>query len=85
MVGASREVIHSTLLVALYRCLLKAARALGGGPYKPATKVLLLLTLTPADFLTKQGLLLLSFCIEGKIGLIYFDRQVWFCVMLLLC
>lgn len=68
--------IHLTLLVALYRRLLKAARAPRGGPYKPATKSFLLLTLTSVDFLTKQGLLLLSFCIEGKIGLIYFDRQV---------
>lgn len=60
---ARREVIHSAMLVAFYRHLLKEARAPREGQYKPATDAFMLFTLTSAVFLTKQGLVLLSFCI----------------------
>lgn len=58
--------IHSALLVVLHRCLLKEPRAPREGQYKPVMDGFMLLTLTSADFLTKQGLRLLSLCIVGN-------------------
>lgn len=60
--GSQREVIHSALLVAFYRCLLEEAIAPREGWYKPAMAAFMMFTLTSAHFLTKHGLLLLSFC-----------------------
>ena len=60
---ARREVIHSALLVAFYKDLLKEARAPREGQYKPAVDAFMLFALTSAHFLRKQGLLLLLFCV----------------------
>lgn len=64
--GSQREVIHSALLVAFYRCLLEEAIAPREGWYKPAMAAFMMFTLTSARFLTKHGLLLLSFCTVGR-------------------
>lgn len=68
--------IHSALLVAFYRCPLEEARAPREGQYKPDIAAFMMFTLTSAHFLTKQGLLLLSFVLWGGIILISFDKQV---------
>lgn len=44
----------------------KGGQAPREGQYKAATDAFMLFTLTSADFLTKQDLLLLSFCIVGN-------------------
>lgn len=58
--------IHSALLVAFYRCPLEEARAPREGHYKPPIAAFMMFTSISAHFLTKQVLLLLSFCTVGR-------------------
>lgn len=60
--GSQTEVIHSALLAAFYWCPLEEARAPREGQYKSHIAAFMMFTLTSAHFLTKWGLLLLSFC-----------------------
>lgn len=64
--GNQREVIHAALPVVFYRWRLEEARAPREGWYKSAMAVFMMFTLTSAHFLTKQGLLLLSFSTVGR-------------------